>query len=1729
MINQSSVGLMRQLLHVSLPFLLALGPLFNSSVYAQSGTPSPSVQVYTVGAVPPQEVRQGKTLQFQLQATHVGSATFSYTLDQTGSVPQGALSLDSSSGLFTYTPASADKFEFSLKFVAQIPGAPLDSQNVLITPVSSLPPETDLVSSTQPMPDPSSTDYQLVTLSQNSARELFNGTQQSTWSAEISGKVVIFDSSTLDHGGLYTRFNNRPDLKYLSIYAETVIMRSPLKLPGTNVTVYARHLRFEDAAGQASLDTTPVGFPTRASQYQDGASGQKGGDITLHIQDFSSPSGQTVRFVTHGGAGQDAGEGRPGNPKPDIVPSAPNAGNWGSGPWSMRWGPGVGRVVLDWPFYQQTWGWVLDQNGQPLPQNPTPYPSVIYVRCDPCGQYVGGQPVWPADGEDAVPPGTPGTGGSGGTVFSSVDVSAFVQISGGPSGQPGSAQAGGPPQNPTYSAWLQTIDGTRCNDDFFNFQLIGVHRSIAGKYALSVPPAQPRGSDGSFVLLADPTSLSWLHPYLLRMVMAHAKDTYRVGDLHDAQLILQDYSTLLDQFSVFPDTFAFDFKQTQAEIEALLHRLANNLDYFSHTAAWVPLLSLEATMNAFSSEVDAAVPVLILSQWLQLVASQNLKDTAALQDTMNQLSDEALSTANRVNTALGNVPALQQQAAQINSNLQTVQVLLQQREAQLVQQAQHDLEAQRQLPFWKKSLRLIGTVAQTVPAYQPALGTIGKGLDFVTTFDSSQPLQSLQNAPDLTSLFKDKTWTDSEANFNNFLKSVDFRSFSNAKSFANELGDAYKAHQDLIKQTIQQLQTTQIADSDVQKEFEQLKAQDTRFNDLIGQVAELQTQKQLFAQAVTNTLQEIASDQATMNKDLLSVASMYDNLNTTVAQFDHGMMGYVLDMDRRARERLLRYQYYMAKSYEYYMLQPYPGDLNVDSLVNKILAVMNTDKYSALTNPADIAAIKAVYLDSVRQIISSALTQLQTQPPERSLPFFFSLTDPQLKQLNDSGQLTLDLSPLIAGLPNEDNRHLSDLNVANITVQTQGNLGPATRLRIVINHQGESTEKLNGHRYQFHFGNGPNDQPFTWGASYNLPSGPLSQETLSVNGLSLLQSFLNISGPTDPLMTPLTLFARPGADAVVNVMMVREPADLNVQLTNLQFSATVDFFRTQSNQSRLSVQTANGILPYISADHPDVTGRSDGLGSFERTYTLGDSVILTAEPEYGSMRFREYDDDSGKLLGLSTTLTLALTSSAVVRPVYVGAPQTIFNISGRVVDGTGSAVPNVAILLSGAQSTSTLSGVDGTYQFTSLPTGDYTLVPSKTGLAFVPPAVNLTALADNQIANFVAMTSTCSYSIAPNSQSFDSGGGIASLVVNTQNNCTWTAVSSDPTVTIISGKSGTGSGTITYSVGVNSTSSPRSLTIAIADQVLTITQLPAPVPIVTLSSSSLNFSNQLVGSTSSTQTVTLTNSGTAILNVISIELTGDGRDEFVINDAAHCEPVIQAGGSCTTTVSFTPHHVGSQAANLILNDDAAGSPQIVNLSGSGAGYTISAPQSVSAVAGQNADIPITVAPTGSYRNHVSFSVVRGLPPGTACTFVPAQIFLDGKNSVVVTANIATTATSAGRITNPIPLWLLELRWGRVSVVVTVFLLAVSIKLRVSIRMDMSRMRATGRVSSALLTSLIVTLLSVCFVWGCGQIPNGPKPSGPGAAPVGNYSIVFKASSDDFETQTVVTLTVSPLH
>lgn len=98
---------------------------------------------------------------------------------------------------------------------------------------------------------------------------------------------------------------------------------------------------------------------------------------------------------------------------------------------------------------------------------------------------------------------------------------------------------------------------------------------------------------------------------------------------------------------------------------------------------------------------------------------------------------------------------------------------------------------------------------------------------------------------------------------------------------------------------------------------------------------------------------------------------------------------------------------------------------------------------------------------------------------------------------------------------------------------------------------------------------------------------------------------------------------------------------------------------------------------------------------------------------------------------------------------------------------------------------------------------------------------------------------------------------------------------------------------------------------------------------VTLSTNSLKFDAQHVQTASSVRMVTLTNTGTAVLSMAKIAVSGDFTEDN------SCGTAVSPSGTCTIAVRFRPTQCGDATGSLTIPDNAPNSPQLVLLSGTG--------------------------------------------------------------------------------------------------------------------------------------------------------------------------------------------------
>ncbi len=108
-------------------------------------------------------------------------------------------------------------------------------------------------------------------------------------------------------------------------------------------------------------------------------------------------------------------------------------------------------------------------------------------------------------------------------------------------------------------------------------------------------------------------------------------------------------------------------------------------------------------------------------------------------------------------------------------------------------------------------------------------------------------------------------------------------------------------------------------------------------------------------------------------------------------------------------------------------------------------------------------------------------------------------------------------------------------------------------------------------------------------------------------------------------------------------------------------------------------------------------------------------------------------------------------------------------------------------------------------------------------------------------------------------------------------------------------------------------------------------------PAITLSPTSLKWGKIVVGVTSNSKAVTVTNSGSATLDITSIATSGDFAIKAfkATKTATPCGSTLAAGASCVVKVTFTPIQTGTRTGDLTFTDNAPSSPQQVTLTGTG--------------------------------------------------------------------------------------------------------------------------------------------------------------------------------------------------
>jgi uncharacterized repeat protein (TIGR01451 family) len=167
---------------------------------------------------------------------------------------------------------------------------------------------------------------------------------------------------------------------------------------------------------------------------------------------------------------------------------------------------------------------------------------------------------------------------------------------------------------------------------------------------------------------------------------------------------------------------------------------------------------------------------------------------------------------------------------------------------------------------------------------------------------------------------------------------------------------------------------------------------------------------------------------------------------------------------------------------------------------------------------------------------------------------------------------------------------------------------------------------------------------------------------------------------------------------------------------------------------------------------------------------------------------------------------------------------------------------------------------------------------------------------------------------------------------------------------------------------------------------------PPPPAAVGLSPASVGFGAVPVGTTSTPQTVTITNtaaSGSQPLAIGTLAIGGANLGDFTLGNDNCSNTSVTPGNSCSAAVSFGPTIAGARNATLAIPSNAASSPDQVALNGTGtpqADVSLNLTGPASAAKGRQISYLITVSNAGPSTAH---NVVLSDPVPAGVNFVGA--------------------------------------------------------------------------------------------------------------------------------------------
>ena len=1270
---------------------------------------------FPLGSIPPLTVWEGETLNLNLKSGLGDRVKFT---KRATPGPKGQMTLDEKTGAFSYTPAPEDRDAIDVWFWARN-GAKFEKQKVVITPHPRLKPEFRIIRREANAPKPAG--YVTFVEQPDAEPSIFNNTADykdadadkfkvKTSQVTVSGIELLLEGKT---NMLFERLSGRTNLRKLTLCADTVTIRDELKLPGTEVHIYARVLSFEKSG---AVNTTPLSVTVRAQEREEALRGQKGGDVYLYVQKVEAPP-DGKRIITKGGGGQPARMGEGGD----------------AGRRVTAWDGKVHAFTADLDFS----GDIRDKVGDYKPLLGERFTKVPW---DTTPGYLedgkSGTDDWPTDGQPPKKkPGFRGHGGDGGNVFTALDDQLKNRVELG-AGQPGDKAANVAPSakgEPArschvkvyYELWaIPPFYGPRPGETTWvrrNDATITEKREVKdgpGALAPDLNPNTAAAKPGAVRPLPQAGAGHWIHPATVRAVLAYGRDAFLSNDTADARVKLKDFRDAIEAAGLNKKG-DIEWSGLHGEVASLVERIDGPYDYFGNPAGWVPLLSLESNLKLYEAEVESSIRTMFLSYWMENVQKDKTSAAETVRQALKRLEDESAKAAGDYNAAIANLAELDTRLKPLTQEINALAKSLKTLTDALEKQAKDDLAMEH---FFRSTGKLLGGVAQLIPVGQPMLGAFGKGLTALSDLDREKPFAVV---PDILGAFSDvaqkkllpKAKTLYEK-FKDYLdedapkekpkpkpekKDVDpedekFDKEVAKKKFDEKVKKYMEEQKEAKSQAVAAFKDYAVPEDEVKERLARVISECPQYKELVKQLEPLNAKKTAYMQATLAALKTIDEATATMLHGQLARIEIRAHLDKKLEELSPEVFQYAREIGQRARARLLKYQYYLLKSYHFLLIEDLPTlDFGAQKMFDEFSKYLPGSKKVEPTDPdylppsvqGDLTEkhykrLSAVFEDQLRGVIGTLIDHYQSNPPKYEGKFGVELSEMQLETLNAHGRLDIDLMQMGYHDFDREDIRIKNIEAADIELANPPSAG-IVNVGLTYRHEGVSRLRRGGQLYLFRTGrfrvsaDGKSsdstyrDDKMYWGTDV-IYTARTKKTELTHRKPDDLEKWLvkHLIGEKDTRDTsPLTSY-RPSSWARITITHSATPDRAAGKLKHLELNVYYASHNLTENLGTVFVRVSTDVQPLISVSAADVNGLADGQGSFLRTFdkTETSQVTVRAPERFGQRKLIGWLVDDRPLSERAEDINLRPISWVSGMDAYMVDPKKLRRTPKLLLDFT---------------------------------------------------------------------------------------------------------------------------------------------------------------------------------------------------------------------------------------------------------------------------------------------------------------------------------------------------------------------------------------------------------------------------------------------------------------------------